>query len=148
MAGLLVSQLNAAKRTINANTTTTILQIAAPTNQKLRVFEASISFDGVTAADAKILVEHVADATTGGTGTAVTPQKVNGSDGETIQQTGKEAFTVEPTGGRVIFKELIHPQAGYTWRGHTPVKGAGAFGIRVTTGAQAATMVARVLSEE
>lgn len=148
MSLLLVSAVNAAKRTINANTTTTILQVNAPANQKLRVYEASISFDGIVAADHKILVEQVVDATTGGTGTTVTPQKLNGSDGETIQQTSKENYTVEPTGGRVVWKELIHPQAGYTWRGFVPVKGGGAFALRVTTYAEPATMVARIHSEE
>lgn len=148
MAGLLVNSLNAAKRTVNANTTTTLLQVNAAANSRLRVYEASISFDGIAAADHKILVEHVVDATTGGTGTTVTPAKVDGGQSETVQQTAKEAYTVEPTGGRVIYKELVHPQAGYTWRGHVPVKGGGAFAIRVTTAAEASTMVGRVNTEE
>ena len=111
----------------------TILQIAAPTNIALFATKMHVSFDGTIANAAKVLVEIVRSAT-GGTGTPLTstdaPRKVNASDAETLQFTAKENFTVEPTGGVVIARRWVHPQADFSFNLPVKVKAAETLGIR------------------
>lgn len=93
--------------------TKTILQLSAPSGVAVVVNRASISFNGTSPTADKILVQLVRSAT-GGTGTARNPVKINASDSDSLSTTGKENFTVEPSGGVVVFEELVHPQGGYT----------------------------------
>jgi len=94
-------------------TTKSILQLVAPANTALVCNRASISFDGTSSSANKILVQ-ILRSMTGGTGTVRNPVKINASDSETLQATGVENFSAEPSGGTVVFEELIHPQTGYT----------------------------------
>jgi hypothetical protein len=116
----------------------TMLQIAPPTNIAIVVPEIHVSFDGTTSNAAKVLVELVRSAT-GGTGTSLTsgdaPQKINGGDPESLQSTAKENFSAEPSGGIVIARRWVHPQADYTFRPRCKLKGGSpgdTLGIRCT----------------
>ena len=111
-------------------TTKTILQHASPASVATVVKRASISFDGNSPTANKILVQLVRSAT-GGTGTSRSPAKVNASDSETIQSTGKENFSGEPSGGTVVFEELVHPQGGYTAPEEIKVKAGETLGFVV-----------------
>jgi hypothetical protein len=88
----------------------TILQLTAPTNTALRVQGFGVFFAGVSVTDAPIVVE-VLRQTTAGTATARTPLK-RGVSGTTIQATGSENATAEPTAGDILWSGQIHPQSG------------------------------------
>jgi hypothetical protein len=127
-------------------TTKTILQHTSPASVATVVKRASISFDGNSPTANKILVQLVRSAT-GGTGTSRNPVKVNASDSETIQSTGKENFSVEPSGGTVVFEELVHPQGGYTAPEEIKVKAGETLGFVVLAPA-AVNCRARFLFDE
>lgn len=114
----------------------TILQIAASANIALFATKVHVSFDGTVANAAKVLVEVVRSAT-GGTGTSLTsadaPRNVNASESETPQYTAKQEFTAEPTGGKVIARRWVHPQADYTFNLPCKVKAGETLGVRCTT---------------
>lgn len=111
MAGLIGTAVTNSVGTGTA-TTKTILEISAPAGAGLRVQRVSISFDGVSPTAGKALVQIVKGATTG-TGTNLTPAKLQGHTGS-LGTTAKENFTVEPSGGTVVFAEQVHTQSGYT----------------------------------
>jgi hypothetical protein len=124
----------------------TILQHTSPANVATIVTRASISFAGNSPTADKILVQVVRSATSG-TGTSRTPTKVNASDSETLQSTGRENFTVEPTSPVVVFEELVHPQGGYTAPERIKVKAGETLGFQVTAPA-AVNCRARFVFEE
>lgn len=113
MAGTIGTLTTSAAFSTGSGSAKTILQHASPANVATVVRRASISFDGNSPTANKILVQIVRSATSG-TGTSRAPTKVNASDAETLQSTGRENFSGEPTGGVVVFEELVHPQGGYT----------------------------------
>lgn len=88
----------------------TILQLIAPTNQALRVQGFGCFFAGVSVTDAPIVVELLRQ-TTAGTVTSRTPLK-RGISGTTIQATGGENATAEPTASDILWSGQIHPQSG------------------------------------
>lgn len=116
----------------------TLLQLAAPTNQRLRLWEVGLSFKGVTAADAPILVELLLQ-TTAGTMSANNPAAEDSSLPEAIQTTGQRDATVEPAAGTVLRAWEVHPQGGsILWqaaseRDTIPVGGGKRVGLRVVT---------------
>lgn len=128
----------------------TLLQLVAPANQRLRVKEISVSFKGVVNTDAPILVQ-VLRQTTAGTMTALTPQKMNENDGETLQATAQHTASSEPTGSTEVMGEEVHPQGGFLWQapfgGELIVKGGNRVGIAVTAGASTSAK-ARMIFEE
>lgn len=128
----------------------TLLQIVAATNQRVLVREISVSFDGTSNTAAPILVQ-VLRQTTAGTMSALTLQKMNPDDGETLQTTGQHTATAEPTGTDEVLGESVHPQGGYTWQapfgGEIHVPGGGRLGLAVTAGA-AVNAKARMIFEE
>lgn len=129
----------------------TLLQVVAAANHRIKIVEWSISFQGITATGAPILVE-VLRQTTAGTTSALTPRKLDDSADETLQVTARHDASAEPTdGGLVLYTELVHPQTGYTW--FAPVGreiligGGDRLGLRVTAGASI-DAIARMVGEE
>lgn len=111
----------------------TVLQLVAPTNQGLRVKGFGVFFGGVSVTDAPIVVELLRQ-TTAGTATARNPLK-RGVSNTTIQATGQENATAEPTAGDILWSGQIHPQSG----GEVPLigrevmmDGGSRLGLRVT----------------
>jgi hypothetical protein len=106
---------------LTGGTAQTLLQIVAPTNQRLKVLAYEISFDGTNSANTPATVK--VERQTGGTftNTTVAPKKTNDptGTGETLQANSKTTCTVEPTDSDVlhIFSEpvfgglLIFPMA-------------------------------------
>jgi len=89
----------------------TVLQVKAPTNQRLKVKRWGVFFDGIdgTAEPVQVRLLRQTDA---GTLSSVTPVKqVAGS--ETVQATAGHTATVEPSAGDVIDVAEVHPQTGY-----------------------------------
>jgi hypothetical protein len=85
-------------------TAQTVIQIVAPTNQRLRITEYEFSFDGTNSANTPCQVK--VERQTGGTftNTAVAPKKINdlSNVAETLQASSKTAVTVEPTESDVL----------------------------------------------
>lgn len=128
----------------------TLLRIKAPSNQRLVVKEIAVSFKGIVTSDAPILV-RVLRQTTDGTFTSLTPVKLDGGVGETIQSTAGHTSTSEPTAGDVVMSEEVHPQTGFVWQApwgnEIVIAGGGRLGIEVTAGASTSA-VARIVYEE
>jgi hypothetical protein len=93
-----------------AATAETLVGVLGATTVKARLVEWGVSFDGVTATDAPVVVE-LYQITTSGTSTGATEAKWDRS-GPTAQCTGFHSFTVEPTKGDRIACYEIHPQGG------------------------------------
>jgi hypothetical protein len=118
----------------------TILQLVAPANQGLRVQAFGLGFKGVTVTDTPIVVEIVRQ-TTAGTMTSRTPLK-RGVSGTTIQATGNENATAEPTTTDILWSNAIHPQAAIEVSlvgREIMMDGGTRIGIRVTAGVTVGT---------
>lgn len=118
-----------------AATAKTILQVVAPTNQRLLVNRYGIFFDGVSTTAEPVQV-RILRQTTAGTSSANTPVKRNNSDAETLQVTARDTFTVEPTNSDVYDVFEVHPQQGIDvilpLGQEIPVKGGDRLGIECT----------------
>lgn len=130
----------------------TLLQLTAPTNQKVAIKEISISFDGVSNTATPILVEVVRQTSAGTITNTTTLRKIDPDMQETIQTACKDTATAEPTdSGDVPMQELVHPQTGFLWQapfgGELMINGGGRLGIRVTAGTSVNASV-RVVAEE
>ena len=135
MAGLPWAITAGGEVTLTAGATKTILQVVAPTNQRVQVNGFSISFQGVSPTAEQIII-RLARQTTAGTMTAVTPVKDDDSLPETIQSTAQKNATAEPTTTDVLREFYVHPQGGYE-RAFGPkevmIKGGGRLGLLVVT---------------
>src|SRR6202011_341028 len=134
MAGVNISIQTA--KIATGNSAKTLLQLVAAAQQRVKVKEISISFDGVSNTGVPILVEVVRQ-TSAGTMSAQTIRKWNNSDGETLQTTAQNTATAEPTdSGDVPVAEQVHPQQGFLWQARYAdeliAKGGERLGIRVT----------------
>jgi len=96
MAGLALSATTPAQVALVASTAKTVLQLVAPTNQRLFVFRWGVFFDSV-AAGASVLVKLVRQ-TSAGTTTSVTLVRLGPIAGsETLQSTAFYNASAEPT---------------------------------------------------
>lgn len=129
---------------------TTMLQVVAAANHRVKVNEIGVSFEGIDPEGQPILVE-ILRQTTAGTSSAATPVKINPADDETLQVTAIKAATVEPTAGDVLDMMLIHPQTGRDWQavfaGEFIVPGGTRLGVRVSAAASV-NGVATIKGEE
>jgi hypothetical protein len=91
----------------------TLVQIKAPTNQRVKITEISISFAGTTNTNAPVQVQGMIQ-TTAGTASAGTPKPIDGDIQETIQTTTQITFTAEPTYSNILRTWYVHPQTGIT----------------------------------
>lgn len=87
----------------------TILQILAPTNQRVKIRRINLGFQGQTVTNSPIDWELVHQSTAGSGGSSVTPIKTNGA-GETVQTTAISGPSSEPTLTDRITDDTIHPQ--------------------------------------
>ncbi|MGV1048219.1 MAG: hypothetical protein ACOYD4_06820 [Solirubrobacterales bacterium] len=96
---------------LSAATVKTVMQVIAPTNQRLKLTEWSVSFDGISPTAEPVQVELLRQ-TTAGTVTGLTPVK-RSAGSETLQATASHTATAEPTAGDVLEAIEVHPQGGY-----------------------------------
>jgi len=131
----------------------TMLQVTAPANQRIKVKEWSISYDGVVQTNPGIFVEIERQTSAGLGGDVITGKKLDDDIAETVQSTGLELIdgTTAPTPGDVLMSEQVHPQGGYTWRAafgeEIIVKGGERLGIIVTASVDVNAVV-RMICEE
>jgi len=117
-----------------AATAKTVIQLVSATNLILAVSEATISFDG-TSNTAEPVQVFVLRQTTAGTATARAPLKT-GDTSTTLQATGQENFSAEPTSTDILAVMEVHPQAGVIYQlpipdGEFLLASAARLGIRV-----------------
>jgi len=95
--------------------TMTLLQINAATNHPCEIVEVGVGFNGTVATHEPRKVEllHQTDA---GTMSALTPEKYDSSDGDTLDTTAQHTATAEPTAGNIIQGWLVHPQTEFVWQ--------------------------------
>ncbi len=132
--------------------TKTLIQLLAATNVRVKLLDWSISFAGISNTAAPIQADLIRQ-TDAGTSVALTLNKVNESDGETLQTTALQTLTVEPTSTTAIWSELVHPQSGYVWGEKYPgkdltIKGGNRLGIRVVSPGASVLTACAVLGEE
>jgi hypothetical protein len=96
-----------------AATAKTVVQVTAPTNQRVKLKGWSVSFDG-TSATAAPVVCRLLRQTTAGTMTSLTPRKGDDDIATAIQSTGQHTATAEPTAGDILDTKEVHPQGGYS----------------------------------
>lgn len=113
-----------------------ILQIAAPSNQRVRLRSFEIGFRGTTVTGSPLILRILRQSTAGTGGTSVTPTNTN-SIAETIQTTAlRGAFSAEPTAGAVIWNCTCHPQLSsgkaLTFSQEWICPGGGRLGLDVT----------------
>jgi hypothetical protein len=117
-----------------AGTAKTMLQVVAPSNQRLDLRSVSVGFDGVSPTAEPFTVE-ILRQTTAGTMSSATPVK-DSAGSETIQATAQKNATAEPTAGDVLARYEHHPQAGSFERvfdkREIEIPGGTRLGLRVT----------------
>lgn len=135
MAGLRVTAENTAAVALAAATAKTVLQLNAPANQRLKLQRVGVFFDGSSTTAVPVLVRLVI-ATTAGTNTALTLNKLVSTDDETIQSTAGENASAEPTKTTLLDQWLVHPQMGiditYAFGQERVVAGGGRVALECT----------------
>lgn len=135
MAGLRVTAENTAAVALAAATAKTVLQLNAPANQRLKLQRIGVFFDGSSTTAVPVLVRLVI-ATTAGTNTALTLNKLVSTDDETIQSTAGENASAEPTKTTLLDQWLVHPQMGiditYAFGQERVVAGGGRVALECT----------------
>lgn len=107
----------AADAALSAATAKTILNVINAANGLIRITELGVSFDGVTADAEPVLVELCSStqATAGTAGSSPAPVQVGGPT-RTVQASGAEDYSAEPTVLTAIRKWLVHPQTGIVFQ--------------------------------
>ncbi|MEW6211350.1 MAG: hypothetical protein AB1631_23495 [Acidobacteriota bacterium] len=112
----LIATVTTAEIALVAATAKTLLQLKAPTNQRLKLLAWGIYFDSTSnsAEPVQVVLERQTTAI-GGTPTAITPSKIDDSIGDSVQATAAVYGTspTEPTSGDLLKRIEVHPQAGY-----------------------------------
>jgi hypothetical protein len=115
----------------------TLIQIKAPGNQRVKITQISVNFQGTVNTNAPVLVQCMIQ-TTAGTASSTTPLPTDGDVQETIQTTAQKTFTVEPTYSSILREWYVHPQtsvlAPESLKKPIVLKGGQYFGITVTAG--------------
>jgi hypothetical protein len=111
MAGLRVTAENSAAVALVAATVKTVIQLNPPANQRIKIQRIGMFFDGASTTAIPIVVRLIV-ATTAGTNTALTLNKIVSSDSETIQTGAGENASAEPTKTTLLDQWLVHPQMG------------------------------------
>lgn len=136
MAGLKFHAIPTAEIALSANATKTVVQVAAPTNQRVKVLGWGIFFDGTSVTAEPVTVELLRQ-TTAGTMTSLTLTKHDPDMAETIQATAAHTATAEPTAGDIVDVIQVHPQGGYDVKyplgDEKIIDGGGRMGLRVIT---------------
>lgn len=102
-----------------AATAETLLQLRGGTTTYAKVIAWGVSFDGVTA-DAAPVVVRLVRQTTDGTGTGATETLIQPAVAAAAAVTSFHSFSAEPTAGDVVETHEVHPQGGNIIREYPP----------------------------
>lgn len=137
MAGIICT-VQTAEQALTAATAKTIVQIVAPTNQRLKVLRWGVGFDGISPTAEPVQVRLLRQTSAiGGTPAAITPV-ITGVGSETPQATAAYygGSPTEPSAGNVLSVKEIHPQSSYDYTfplgQEILVPGGGRLGIECT----------------
>lgn len=142
MAGIFFYVKPLAPITITTVTTNlTLLQVIAPTNHRVLIWQSEFPFNGITAADPPVLLEWLIQSTAG-TMTALTPIPYDATYDETVLTTAQHTATAEPTAGNIKWSEYVHTQTGLILPHTKPivVPGGTRLGVRYTSGTVTGTV--------
>lgn len=136
-----------------AAATKTLLQIKAPTNQRVFINEWEVSFQGVDASQPPVLIQLVRQSDAGTGSSSVTLVKVNASDDVTLQSTAIKTPTAEPTTSDIIDEKFISPNGGgFTWGpgniGVLIAKGGERLGVRLVNAGTSVNCIVTAKCEE
>lgn len=149
MAGVLFS-LVPGQVTLVAATARTVVQIIAPTNQRVLLKQLEI-YGNSTSGSATPVYGRLLVQTSAGTMSSLTPSKHNAADDETIQSTASHTATVEPSASTVKRTFFFHPQAGlimpFPPGQEIPIIGGTRLGLELTS-VEGATVTPTILCEE
>lgn len=134
-----------------SSTTRTVIQIKAPTNQRVALKGLSITFKGQVNANSPPLCELVLQSSAG-TSSGGTPVALDGDYQETIQTATLISFSAtEPTLVSIVMPLDIHPQSGLVILPGPEdlyvLKGGARLGLRIT-GADVVAVSASMIFEE
>ena len=154
MAGLRCKASSGAASALVSATAKTILQLKAPTNQRLVV--TGFILYGAQAAggtDAAVKVRMTRSTANFGTGTGVTPKAINPSDGETPQATVSSLFSAEPTSPTDASDyRYFNPESGlevyFPWNAYLEVPGGQSIQWEFTSVSGTPSVGVTVLYEE
>ncbi len=129
---------------LTGGTGLTVLEIVAPTNQRVKVLAYGFYFDG-TSNSAVPVQALIARPTAAGTYTSILPNPVEGECTETFQatynykNTGTEPTYTAPSSGaagNILKTFTVHPQLGYEYLAplgqEDIIKGAGVYTVQLT----------------
>lgn len=140
MASLQYQAAPSAEIALAAATAKTVLQVAAPANQRVKLMAFGVYFDGVSTTAEPVQIELVRQ-TTAGTMTAITAAtneltKRDPSLAEAVQATAAKNATAEPTTTDIVEARECHPQQGlevwYPIDREVLIQGGGRLGLRIT----------------
>lgn len=125
--------VNVVGEQLAANTAETALQVVAAANKGLEVVRWSVSFNGVSAADAPVRVELLR-LSSAGTSSAFTPLKLDPASDAALA-TARTAHTAEPTVADILETYQVTPYGGLLVMQYAPdervkVAANGRIGIR------------------
>lgn len=119
-----------------ATTAKTVLLVKMPTNQRGKLLEWGVYFDGTSAVAEPAVVELIIP-TNDGTMTATGTVKVDPGQSETVQASATINASVEPTFTDVIERKNVHPQSGYEKAyglgSEVKIPGGNRLGLRITS---------------
>lgn len=128
--------------------TKTLAHVRAASNHGIVVGMVTVSFKGTSATDLPILVQLVLQ-TGDGTASSKNPVELDANHPDTLQCTGYENFTVEPSTTKVLDSHFVHPQGSHTFFIPAVADGGAAIGIRtVNTGGTDVNGVVSMRGEE
>jgi hypothetical protein len=121
----------------------TLVQITAPTNQRVLIKAVRLGCSGTVTTDPPILVQLALQTSAGTGGVSGTPVILEDEMGESIQSTtltgpvAAGAWTAEPTTTNIKYQDTIHPQGRIpeVWiQPNLIVKGGTRLGLRINVG--------------
>lgn len=122
-------------KALTASSTKTIIQAVATTNHPIKITGLSLSFIGTSNTDAPRRVELVRQDGAG-TSSALVPIETTIS-GVTLQTTGRQGFSAEPSTNTLVWATNVHPQSGFIYDfpfgEEIQVGSGGRLGLRVIT---------------
>lgn len=98
-----------------SSSTKTLLQLAAPTNQRIAIGAIYVGFDGTTATDSPAEIQMLLQTDAGTGGVSTTEFQMDGTTAPTIQTTALHGpwATTEPAASTVFASWYVHPTSTY-----------------------------------
>jgi non-ribosomal peptide synthetase component E (peptide arylation enzyme) len=152
MARQFFTAANTTKQALAVTTNKTILQIAAPANQRVAVQQITVSFDGTTNTNTPVQVMVYRQTSAGTTSSpTATIRKKDNDIATAVQTTVADGFTAEPSYGDQHWICFIHPQTGVIYPlpipGEIILAGGGRLGV-VCNAAQIVDCLCTIEGEE